>query len=95
MVNFILEPIYGGTGIKASQDFGNAPRGCTTGDVACYFLNVVFCFRENNISPFMTNKSIFSKWILIQFFDFVVSKLQILFCPAIYFIMVFGTHFYT
>jgi hypothetical protein len=26
LVNFILKPIYGGTGIKASQSFTNDPR---------------------------------------------------------------------
>jgi hypothetical protein len=26
LVNFIIEPIYGGTGIKASQRFRNDPR---------------------------------------------------------------------
>jgi hypothetical protein len=26
LVNFILKPIYGGTGIKASQSFQNDPR---------------------------------------------------------------------
>ena len=26
LVNFIIEPIYGGTGIKASQRFTNDPR---------------------------------------------------------------------